>query len=97
MGAAWGFEVAIGVAWIVVRISESVPMIEEEFDRFNRNRKAESFAKCDLHIGDADHFPTHIKQRSAAVARIDLRRGLEVKLAAELARLGAENAFRNSA
>src|SRR5882762_7385763 len=97
MSAAWGFEVAIRVARVIIGVSEGITVIEKEFHGFDGDRKAQSFTKSDLHIRDADDFAGHIEQRAPAVARIDLRSGLEIKLAAELARLGAENAFSNGA
>jgi len=97
MSAAWGFEIAIRIAGIIVGVGKSVAVIEEEFDGLYWNCKTEPFAKGDFHVGDANHFAAHVEQRSAAVARVDLRGGLEIKLATELSRFGAKNAFGHGA
>src|SRR5580765_4483518 len=79
-GATRWFEIVIWIAWIVVRVSVSVAMIEEETHGLDRDGEAESLAKSDLHVRDAHDFAGEIEKRAAAVAGIDLRRGLQVKL-----------------
>src|ERR1041385_6993470 len=93
MRAAGRFEVAIRIARIVVRICESIPVVEEKLHRFNGNGKPKAFTESDLHVRDADDFARQVKQGAATVARIDLRRGLQIQFAAELPRFRAENAF----
>src|ERR1043166_7059670 len=93
----WRFKIAIRIARIIIRVSVGVAVVEEEFHRFNWNRKAESFAESDFHVRDADDFTGHVEERAAAVAGIDLRGRLQIKLALKLARLGAENPFRHRA
>src|SRR5205823_9489 len=63
------------------------------FNRFNRDGKAETLAEGDLHIGNAYDFAGHVEQRTAAVPRVDLCRRLQIKFAAKLPSLGAEDAF----
>ena len=94
-GAARRFEIAIGIVRIVNGIGKSVTMIEKAPDQFDGNGKTQAFAEGDLHVGYADNLAGEIEQRAAAVAGIDLRGGLQVKLAFDLARLGAENARRH--
>src|SRR5205814_1408484 len=82
---------------VIVRVSESVPMIEEEFNRLDRNGKTKPFSEGDLHIGDANDFAGEVEQRAATVPGIDLSGGLKIKLAAKLPRFGAQNSLRHSA
>src|SRR5687767_3248658 len=67
-------------------------MPEKILHVLNRDGEAETFSEY-LHVGHAGHFTLEVKKRPAAVARIDLRGRLDVKLALELPRLGADNAF----
>src|SRR5438128_11004809 len=86
------FEIMIRVAGIVVGISKGVAMIQEELDRLDRDGKAEALAKRNLNVGDADDFPAHIEERTAAVARGDLESRLQIKLPLQGSRLGAQDA-----
>src|SRR5438874_2006381 len=95
--AGRGRKVAIGIARVVVVIGEGIPMLQEIFYRFDRNGKTETFTESQLHIGNADHLTPHVEQWAAAVARIDLRRGLQIKRALELARLGAHDSLGDGA
>ena len=72
-------------------------MVEKEFDGFDGNGKSKALAESDLHVSDADDLAAHIEERAAAVAGIDLGRGLKIKLATQLPGLGAEYAFGNGA
>src|ERR1041385_7231488 len=67
------FEVTVGIAGIVIRVSEGVAVIEKVFYDLDRDREAEAFAKSDFHIRDADDFAREIEQWPATVAGIDLR------------------------
>src|SRR5712672_3649748 len=91
MRAAGRLEIAIGVTRIVVRVSERVAVIEEEPDGFGRDREAQAFAERDLHVRDANHFAAQVEKRAAAVARVDLGRGLQIEGAPQLPRLRAQD------
>src|ERR1035437_5352078 len=71
------FEVAEGIVRIVRRIGEGVAVVEEIFHQFDRNRKTQAFAKSDLHVRHAHDFAGEVEERAAAVARVDLRAGLQ--------------------
>src|SRR5439155_11645501 len=71
-----GRQIAIGIAWVVIVMGEGIPMLQEEFDRFDWNGKAETFTESQLHVGNAYHFASHVEQWAAAVAGIDLSGGL---------------------
>ena len=72
-------------------------MIEEVAHHLGRDREAKTFTSGDLHVGDTDDFAEEIEQWPAAVAGIDLRGGLQIKIATDLTRLGAEDALRDGA
>lgn len=76
--AARRFKVAIRSAGVVEGISKRIAMIEEELDVFDRDGKAQPLTGRDFHIGHADHFAAQVEERSAAIARIDLRRSLQI-------------------
>src|SRR5205085_4587502 len=87
----------IRIAWVFVRIGKSVAVIEKELHGFDGNRETESLAKSDLHVRDPHDFAGKVKQRPTAVPGIDLRRGLQIKLAAKLPRFSAQDAFGHGA
>src|SRR5438876_9583590 len=91
------FEIMIRVAGIVVGISKGVAMIQEDLDRLDRDGKAEALAKRNLHARDADAFPAHIVERTAAVARVDLGSRLQITRPLQGSRLGAQDAFSDCA
>src|ERR1043166_39395 len=93
MCPAWGRQITVRIARIVIRVSERIPVIEEEPNCLNRDRESQSFSKSNLHVRDANHFPCHVEQWSAAVAGVDLRRGLQIKFPPQLPRFGAQNSF----
>src|SRR5262245_37361029 len=80
--AGW-FQIPIRVAGIVRVIGVGIAVPEEILHVFDRDGEANAFPK-DLHVGHSSHFASKIEQRSAAVARIDLCRGLNVKTALKL-------------
>ena len=80
-GPAGWLKITIRIARIVVIISKCIPMVQEVFDVFHRDGKAKAFDEVNFHIGHAHHFTAQIKQRTATIAGIDLRRGLQVKVA----------------
>src|ERR1017187_6296833 len=96
-GMTGRFEIAIGVAGVVVGVGERIAMIKEVFHRLDRNGKTKPFPEGNFHVCDADDLARKVEERAAAVAGIDLRGGLQIKSAAQLAGLGAENALRHSA
>src|SRR5205823_659263 len=69
--AAGRFQIAIGIARVVVVVGERVPMAQEKSDGLDRNGKAQAFSKSDFHVRHAHDFATKVEQRSAAVAGID--------------------------
>src|SRR5687767_6170472 len=69
-------------------------MPKEVFHVFDWNRKAQAFPKH-FHISHARHFTLHVKKRPSAVTRIDLSRGLNIKLPLELTGFGADDSFRH--
>src|SRR5579883_612077 len=87
--SAWGLEVPVGVTGIVIRVSESLAVVQEEFDRFNWYCQPQAFPKRYFHVGDAYHLAAHIKERSATVARIDLSRRLQEEFPRHLPRFCA--------
>src|SRR5260221_7311473 len=90
---AGGLEIVVWIAGIVIGIGEGIPVIEEEFDRFNGDREPEAFAKGDLHVSNAYNLSTHIEERAAAVTRINLGCGLQVERPLERTCFGAQDAF----
>ena len=72
-------------------------MIQKVSHQLRGNRKAQALAKRDFHVRHPHHFARQVEQRSAAVPRIDLRARLQIQLAFQLARLGAQDALRDRA
>ena len=68
-------------------------MIEEVFHAVHRYGETQAFAEGDFHVGHANDFTAQVEERTAAVARIDLRRGLQVQLALHRAGLRADDPF----
>jgi len=68
-------------------------MVEEALDQFHGNRKGKTFAVGELHVRHTDDFAGEVEQGAAAVAGIDLRAGLQKKIAFDLPCLGAQNAL----
>src|SRR2546425_1787321 len=96
MKAARWSKIAIRIAGILVVVSESVPMIQKEFHGLDRNGETDPFGpEANFHIRHPHHFAPKVKQRPAAVARIDLGRGLQIKFSLQLARLGADDSLRD--
>src|SRR5436190_17102741 len=91
--SAWRLQIPIWIARIIVGIGEGVAMIQEEFHRANRNRESKPLAEGDFHVGHSDDLAAHIKERAAAVSWIDLSCCLQIKLAAQLPGLGAQDAL----
>src|SRR2546423_946157 len=92
-GAAGRLKIPVGIARIVVVVSECIAVVQEVLHRLDRNSKPQAFAESNLHVGDADDLTPEVKQGPSAIARIDLRRGLQIKLTLHRTSLGADDAF----
>ena len=95
--AAGRFEVAEWIAGIVVVVRVSIAMLQEKFHSLNRNGEPEAFTKCNFHVGHAYDFAAQIEKGAATVSGVDLRCGLQIKIALHLAGLGAHDSFGDSA
>jgi len=72
-------------------------MIEEVAHRFDRDGETQTLADVIFMFRHADDFAGEVEQRATAVAGVDLRGRLQVKLAGQLPRLRAQDALSHRA
>jgi hypothetical protein len=61
VGAARGFQVAISVAGIIVRIRKGLAVIQEVFHGFYRDSEPQAFSEGDLHVGNPDYLASKVE------------------------------------